>query len=103
MRNSWKKTAAFVLAFTLVAAPLTQTAGKGGLFGGTAITTKAAPPGDNDMGTLIGTVPVAKEITVSWDADEMNNTGLVHLVKTVLRSNQKMGMHISVKTFMIVV
>ena len=42
MRNSWKKTAAFVLAFTLVAAPLTQTAGKGGLFGGSAITAKAA-------------------------------------------------------------
>ena len=41
MRNSWKKTAAFVLAFTLVAAPLTQTAGKGGLFGGSAITASA--------------------------------------------------------------
>ena len=42
MRNSWKKTAAFVLAFTLVAAPLTQTAGKGGLFGGTTIIAHAA-------------------------------------------------------------
>ncbi|WP_164173322.1 hypothetical protein [Ruminococcus flavefaciens] len=34
MRNSWKKTAAFVLAFTLV--------GKGGLFGGTTIIAHAA-------------------------------------------------------------
>ena len=42
MKNSWKKTAAFVLALTLVAAPLTQTAGKGGLFGGSAITAHAA-------------------------------------------------------------
>ena len=42
MKNSWKKTAAFVLAFTLVAAPLTQTAGKDGLFGGTTIIAHAA-------------------------------------------------------------
>ena len=48
MRNSWKKTAAFVLAFTLVAAPLTQTAGKGGLFGGSAITAKAADYSEGD-------------------------------------------------------
>ena len=42
MRNSWKKTAAFVLAFTLVAAPLTQTGSKGGLFGATGIVAHAA-------------------------------------------------------------
>ena len=47
MKNSWKKTAAFVLAFTLVAAPLTQ-AGKGGLFGGSAITAKAADYSEGD-------------------------------------------------------
>ena len=52
MRNSWKKTAAFVLALTLVAAPLTQ-AGKGGLFGGSAITAKAAPPSESDPGVIV--------------------------------------------------
>ena len=40
-QRTWKKIAAFVLAFTLVAAPLTQTAGKGGLFGGSPITASA--------------------------------------------------------------
>uniref|UniRef100_UPI0025CB8FB5 Ig-like domain-containing protein n=1 Tax=uncultured Ruminococcus sp. TaxID=165186 RepID=UPI0025CB8FB5 len=64
MKNSWKKTAAFVLAFTLVAAPLTQTAGKGGLFGGSAITAKAAPPNNTDSGALIGNVTVGKTETL---------------------------------------
>ena len=64
MRNSWKKTAAFVLAFTLVAAPLTQTAGKGGVFGGSAITAKAAPPSESDVGTKTGDVTVDKTETL---------------------------------------
>ncbi|MBR3667269.1 MAG: Ig-like domain-containing protein [Ruminococcus sp.] len=63
MKNSWKKTAAFVLAFTLVAAPLTQ-AGKGGLFGGSAITAKAAPPSESDPGVHIGNVTVDKTETL---------------------------------------
>ena len=41
MRNSWKKTATFVLAFTLVAAPMTQTAGKSGLLGSSGIVAHA--------------------------------------------------------------
>lgn len=64
MKNSWKKTAAFVLAFTLVSAPLTQTAGKGGLFGGSAITAKAAPPSETDVGVKIGNVTVDKTETL---------------------------------------
>ena len=44
MKNSWKKTAAFVLAFTLVAAPLTQTGEKSKLFSKTSITAYAADP-----------------------------------------------------------
>lgn len=42
MRHTWKKTAAFIVALMLVAAPLTQAGSKGGLFGGTAITAYAA-------------------------------------------------------------
>ena len=42
MRNTWKKTAAFLLAFTLAAVPLSQTGVKGGLFGGAAIVANAA-------------------------------------------------------------
>ena len=61
-QRTWKKTAAFVLAFTLVAAPLTQAGSKGGLFGGTSITAYADE-----------TATISK--TVSWDADEMENSG----------------------------
>ena len=42
MRNTWKKTAAFLLAFTLAAAPLSQTGVKGGLFGRSGIVAYAA-------------------------------------------------------------
>ena len=42
MRNTWKKTAAFLLAFTLAAVPLSQTGVKGGLFGKVGIVANAA-------------------------------------------------------------
>lgn len=42
MRNTWKKTAAFLLAFTLVAVPLSQTGVKGGLFSNIGIVASAA-------------------------------------------------------------
>ena len=41
MRNTWKKTAAFLLAFTLAAVPLSQTGAKDGLFGGRSIVAHA--------------------------------------------------------------
>ena len=42
MRNTWKKTAAFLLAFTLAAVPLSQTGAKDGLFGRSSIVAYAA-------------------------------------------------------------
>ena len=44
MKHTWKKTAAFIMALMLVAAPLTQTGGKSGLFSKTSITAYAADP-----------------------------------------------------------
>ena len=41
-QRTWKKTAAFVLALMLVAAPLSQAGGEGGFFEGTAIVASAA-------------------------------------------------------------
>ena len=60
MRNSWKKTAAFLLAFTLAAVPLSQTGAKDGLFGGRSIVAHAEVDisgnyivvSSNDSGTL---------------------------------------------------
>lgn len=63
MKNSWKKTAAFVLAFTLVAAPLTQTAGKGGLFGGTTIIAHAADEVSENISLVA--IPTANLSTIS--------------------------------------
>ncbi|WP_024860509.1 Ig-like domain-containing protein [Ruminococcus flavefaciens] len=60
MRNTWKKTAAFLLAFTLAAVPLSQTGAKDGLFGGRSIVAHAISDimgdwihvFDHDSGTL---------------------------------------------------
>ena len=64
MRNTWKKTAAFLLAFTLAAVPLSQTGVKGGLFGNIGIVAHAettvttfdeliAAVGDDGSGGLV--------------------------------------------------
>ena len=73
MRNSWKKTAAFVLAFTLVAAPLTQTAGKGGLLGSSGIVAHAEEiytTGSVDSSSLqVGDI-VKKGVTINLTEDK---------------------------------
>ncbi|WP_303836993.1 Ig-like domain-containing protein [Ruminococcus flavefaciens] len=60
MRNTWKKTAAFLLAFTLAAVPLSQTGAKDGLFGGRSIvahaTSNISENGINISGNDSGTI-----------------------------------------------
>ncbi|WP_303797693.1 hypothetical protein [Ruminococcus flavefaciens] len=76
MKNSWKKTAAFVLAFTLVAAPLTQTAGKGGLFGGSAITAKAAEYSEGDDASIFS-ISVGDTFDVGSTITRNNSAGVL--------------------------
>ena len=67
-QRTWKKIAAFVLAFTLVAAPLTQTAGKGGLFGGSPITASA-----EQQEKLLTTITATGKEQASFSTDNVAN------------------------------
>ena len=76
MKYTWKKTAAFVLAFTLVAAPLTQTAGKDGLFGGSAITAKAADYSEGDDASIFS-ISVGDTFNVGSTITRNNSAGVL--------------------------
>ena len=84
MRNSWKKTAAFVLAFTLVAAPLTQTGSKGGLFRSTLMSAYAD-------GTMVGQyfrLPGQRSsTTISFPGASASNPIYIQGINTITSEN----------------
>ena len=92
MRNTWKKAAAFAMALALVAGAAPANVGTGGLFGGSAITAKAAPS-EPDSGVKAGTVDIGT--TVSWDADEIINLGTGSFSKDGVTVEEENNAHIN--------
>ena len=69
-QRTWKKTAAFALALTLVAVAVPANTWTGGLFGNTAIVASAA-------NTPVYTAPTAKTMVYTGDPQALVNAGSV--------------------------
>jgi energy-converting hydrogenase Eha subunit G len=75
MRHTWKKTAAFLLAFTLVTSPLAQAGFKGGMFGGSGIVAYAAER--TETISFTGDLDITEKVTSKNPLKESSKHGII--------------------------